>query len=70
MEWLIEQAKTASPFVAMFCLGVAALLWRQHLADQKKFDDMMATTNRAMVAAARALSKLATKIEGNNRSRR
>lgn len=67
MDWLLAEAKTAGPFVAAFCLvvlgGTVVVLWRQHLADQRTIASLTASSNRAMLSAARAMTKLATIIE-------
>jgi hypothetical protein len=67
MEWLLTQAQTAGPFVAVFCLGVAAILWRQHIKDQRTIASMGSSMTRALTASARAMEKLAGKIENHRR---
>ncbi len=67
MDWLLTQAQTAGPFVAVFCLGVAGLLWRQHLRDLRTIASMGSSMNRALTASARAMEKLAGKIEARRR---
>lgn len=71
MEWLIGQAQTASPFIAVFMMVVGGsavlVLWKQHQKDQQRLESITAQGNRAMTAAAKALTKLATKIEATKR---
>ncbi len=58
-EWLGTQAQTASPFVAVFCLFVMAVLaraitklWDRHLKDQ----ETIATISQASSAASNAVA--------------
>lgn len=66
MDWLLVQAQTAGPFVAVFCMVVlslvAGVLWRQHLRDQATILSMTESITRAMVASARAQERLAASI--------
>lgn len=66
----MEQAKTASPLFAVGALTALGILWRQHIKDQNALKALSESTTRALLATGRALTKLATKIEGSNRSRR
>lgn len=61
MDWLFDQAKTASPFVAAFCIFVAGVLWRQHVKDQRTIVSMGREMTRAMSAVSRNLGRLAGK---------
>ena len=77
LNWVMEQAKAASPLVAVFCLGVAGLLWRQHVKDQRTILAMwraqMAAAKaqtRAQVAQARTISVLTAKLEVAHKARR
>lgn len=69
-DWLVIQAQTASPFVAVFCLAttagsvkVCAILWKQLLFERtehrKAEKDSTAASNRV----AGAMEKLAAKWE-------
>lgn len=73
MEWILEQAKTASPFVAVFCLMVSGLavkvLWGQHQRDQQTILSLSGELKRSMTATAKALAKLAAMIESSGRVR-
>lgn len=73
MEWLIEQAKVASPFVAMFSLLVSGfavkVLWAQHQQDQKTILELSAELKRSMTATARALARLAAMIDSSKQQR-
>ena len=70
MDWLLKQAETASPFVAVFSLGVAGILWRQHLKDARTVASLVASSNRAMIAATRAITRLGTIVDGVTRKER
>lgn len=58
MEWLWQQAQTASPFVAAFCLGAATLLWRQHVRDQATIISMSKSAGDAITKSAVAMEGL------------
>lgn len=71
LEWLLEQAKTASPLFAVGCLAAVGVLWRQHIKDQRTIQSLNQSGSRAMTAVARAMTRLSTKIEAERgRSRR
>lgn len=57
MDWLLQQAQTASPFVAVFCLMALGVLYRQHIKDQ-------ATIIAMAKSAGEAITKSAVAIEG------
>lgn len=59
MDWLLSQAQTASPFVAVFCLGACGVLWHTHIKDQRTILSMASSMTRALLASARAMEKLA-----------
>lgn len=71
--WLWDQAKFASPFVAVFCLAACGILWRQHVRDLKSLESIARSNNRAMVANAKSTTRLAasvTHLSDQVRSRR
>lgn len=63
MDWLLQQAQTASPFVAVFCLTalgiVVPLLWRQHIKDQVTILAITKEGNEAMLAISVSMERLA-----------
>jgi len=63
-DWFLEQIKTASPPVAMAAVVALIILWRQHVKDQKTIRMLTAASNKAMTSAAKALTRLATLIDG------
>lgn len=71
MDWLIEQAKTASPFVAVFCLVFSGLgfrvLWKQHQMDLTEIKGLNSAYTKAMTATARALERIASSAEKRKR---
>lgn len=71
MEWLLAQAQTASPFVAVFCLVVSGLgfrvLWKQHQLDLKEIKGLNSAYTKAMTATARALERIASSAEKRKR---
>jgi len=62
VDWLLQQAQSASPLFAFGALVALGILWRQHLKDQKTIETMSIQMTRSMVATARALTKMATVI--------
>jgi len=61
-EWLLTQAQSASPFVAVFCLGVCWLLWRHILfinSEHRKAETTFATS---MLEMAKSVQKLADAV--------
>jgi len=65
--WLWDQAKQASPFVAVFCLGAWAVdrsvLWRRHVQDIKTIESMARSTTRAMLAQAKSTARLSSSVQ-------
>jgi len=72
MDWLLQQAQTASPFVAVFCLTACAVLYRQHIRDQITILSMAKSQGEAMTSTAVALERMVSAIrEGTSlRSRK
>lgn len=64
VDWLLEQAKSASPLFAFGCLCALGMLWRQYIKDQNTIKSLTSSTTKALVAIARAMTKLAAKFEG------
>lgn len=58
MDWLLQQAQTASPFVSVFCLTAAGVLYRQHIKDQATILSIANSSNEAMAKAAVAIEGL------------
>ena len=61
-DWLWQQAQTASPFVAAFCLAGMLVLFRLHIRDQATILSMMKSQSEAMIATAVAMEKLSGSI--------
>jgi hypothetical protein len=62
LNWLFEQARTASPFVAVFCLLAVVVMWRQHRRDQDDIRELNRAFLRAMTATAAAQGKVARNL--------
>lgn len=80
MDWLLTQAEKASPLFSVGCILGIAVLWRQHISDQKTIATISKASSDASLAAALsikeatatitlAMSKLALKIESGRRRR-
>jgi hypothetical protein len=71
MDWLLDQAKSASPFVAVFLLIVGGstigVLWRSLVKSQREVTELARGQNRVMMKFTRALDKLANKVARNGR---
>ncbi len=70
LSWLMEQAKTASPFIAVFSLSIGGsvswVLWKQHQRDMRSLVSIGRSQARAMISVAQSVAKLSAKI-GNGR---
>jgi len=66
MDWLLTQAQTASPFVAVFCIivlgTVVPVLWRRHLKDQDNHNRLSQAFLRSNVAQAKAMNAISRAI--------
>jgi hypothetical protein len=70
LSWVLDQAKSAGPLVAVAAIAVNVILWRSLRSEQTKnrgsTEAMARSMTRAMIANAKALSKLSTKLERRN----
>lgn len=67
IEWLWEQAKIASPFVAVFCMvatGIGTRIWlRREEQWRKTVESMGRAQTRAMLAQAKSSARLSASIQ-------
>lgn len=70
MDWLVQQAHSASPFIATFCLLIGAAAVKLYLAERKlnRVDSRAYTA--ATVKTARVIEKLASGLERSQRRTR
>lgn len=68
--WLLAQAQAAGPFVAVFCLGVAVILWKQLLFERKEHRTAEQNFTVAATKMAVSVGKLAAAVERPRRRTR